>query len=122
MLVVVSGVIVSGNNEINALTGGVIAVVVSEVFRFSESGFVVMHPDLENAFVDANLVAEPDDKFFVAFLHLPPDSFRDFVHLFLLILSEFRSKSFFSVRVGPRAGRSGDRGVVNLEVVFGGWG
>lgn len=54
--------------------------------------FVVVHPDFENAFVNSDLPAEFSDIVFVAFLHLPPDSVGELVHLLFLKLAELRSE------------------------------
>lgn len=76
----------------------------------TQSAFIVVHPDLEHPFFHADFVAESDNDFLVSLLHLPTNPVREFVHLFFLILGEFRPEPFSPVRVrhgvgcGPRAG------------------
>lgn len=53
-----------------------------------EGIFVVVHPDFENVFVNSDLMAELSNIVFVAFLHLPPDSVGELVHLLFLKLAE----------------------------------
>lgn len=55
---------------------------------FAEGVLIVVHPNLENAFVDSDFVAEVVDNLLVPLLHLPSHSFRKLIHLILLVLAE----------------------------------
>lgn len=55
---------------------------------FAEGVLIVVHPNLENAFVDSDFVAEVVDNLLVPLLHLPSHSFGKLMHLILLVLTE----------------------------------
>ena len=87
------------------VSGGVfeaICVTITVLFArisFPQRVLVIVHPDLENPFLDSNLAAEIGDQFFVSSLHLPLEPLREFVHLILLILREFRPESLSPVGI-----------------------
>lgn len=54
----------------------------------AEGVLIVVHPHLENAFVDSDFVAEVVDNLLVPLLHLPSHSFGKLIHLILLVLTE----------------------------------
>lgn len=70
------------------VVAGVVVIVVIILILLREGVLVIVHPHLENSFVDADFAAKLQDHLLVPLLHLPPNSFRELVHLFLLILAE----------------------------------
>jgi hypothetical protein len=67
---------------------------------FAEGVLIVVHPNLENAFVDSDFVAEVVDNLLVPLLHLPSHSFRKLMHLILLVLAELGPEPL--PRIGAR--------------------
>lgn len=79
----------------------------------AEGVFVVVHPDLEHAFINSDVAAELAHLVLVALLDLPPDPVGELVHLVFLMLAELRPEPL------PGAG-SMVLVVVSGEVVGGG--
>lgn len=65
---------------------------------FAEGVLIVVHPNLENAFVDSDFVAEVVDNLLVPLLHLPSHSFRKLIHLILLVLAELSPEPLPRIR------------------------
>ena len=53
-----------------------------------EGVFVIVHPDLEHAFINTDLAAEVAHLVLVALLNLPADTVGELVHLVFLSLAE----------------------------------
>lgn len=59
--------------------------------------FIVMHPNFENTFGDANFITELLHQTFIALLHFPPQPLRKTIHLLLLLLTELRPVSLLPI-------------------------
>lgn len=59
----------------------------------AEGVLVVVHPDFEDPFLDADFAAEFANYILVPLLHFPPHPLCKFQHLLLLILGEPRAEA-----------------------------
>jgi len=57
---------------------------------------IVVHPHLEDPSWNANLIAEILHQPFIPFLHSPPQTLREILHLFLLLLAELGPEPLLS--------------------------
>lgn len=109
-----------------AILGIIGGVLVDLVVSTSMSAFVVVHPDFENAPVDADLVAEVGDGGLVALLDFPADFPGELEHFLLLVVSEFGPEPLAGVggwaRGGSLVGHGLGSGAESEEHVGGGGG
>lgn len=62
--------------------------IVAGIISFSQSAFVIMHPNLEHTFINSNLFAELFNNNSITPVHSPPQLFRKHTHPLLLFLTK----------------------------------